>query len=93
MMAKRSAEEYEAMAAEFENGDYAVVGPIEVGPELLMGRPAGGSRGGKSPVRTVRLPAELDARLTAYADEAETTPSDVLRRAVVEYLARHPLGA
>ncbi|MET9212219.1 MULTISPECIES: CopG family ribbon-helix-helix protein [unclassified Nocardia] len=92
-MAKRSAEEYEAMAAEFEHGDYAVVGPIEAGPELTMGRPIGGARGGKSPVRTVRLPAELDARLAAYADQAETTPSDVLRRAVAEYLARHPLSA
>lgn len=92
-MAKRSAEEYEAMAAEFQSGDYAVVGPIEVGPELAMGRPVGGARGGSSPVRTVRLPAELDARLAAYAEEAETTPSDILRRAVVEYLARHPLSA
>ncbi|MFD6389279.1 ribbon-helix-helix protein, CopG family [Nocardia sp. NPDC055029] len=81
------------MAAEFENGDYAVVGPIEVGPELVMGRPVGGTRGGNSPVRTVRLPAELDARLAAYADAAETTPSDILRRAVAEYLASHPLSA
>ncbi|WP_336087661.1 hypothetical protein [Nocardia sp. SSK8] len=41
MMAKRSAEEYEAMAAEFEDGDYAAIGPIEAGPELPMGRPVG----------------------------------------------------
>ncbi len=40
-MAKRSAEEYDAIAAEFENGDYAVVGPIEVGPELMVGREGG----------------------------------------------------
>ncbi len=92
-MTKRSADEYAELAADFENGDYAVVGPVEVGPGLSLGRPAGAERRGNSPVRTVRLPTELDERLAAYAAETETTPSDVLRRAVAEYLARHPLSA
>ena len=41
----------------------------------------------------LRLPHELDARLTEYATGADSTPSDVLRQAVVEYMDRHPLGA
>ncbi|GAA4393495.1 CopG family transcriptional regulator [Tsukamurella soli] len=46
---------------------------------------------GRSPARTVRLPDAIDHRLAEYADDAGTTPSDILRRAVVEYMNRHPI--
>lgn len=90
----RSAERYEAMADAVEAGEFRPVPGTLSGPLLKMGRPAADEAGrGKSPVRTVRLPHELDAQLAAYADGAHSTPSDVMRQAVAEYLDRHPLGA
>ncbi|MFF1555776.1 hypothetical protein ACFVX3_32670 [Rhodococcus erythropolis] len=69
--------------------------PGAVGEPLLRrGRPAGAEAGrGRSPIRAVRLPQDLDERLTEYAHSADSTPSDVLRQAVVEYMDRHPLDA
>lgn len=82
------------MADDVERGDYRPVPGTLDGPLLRMGRPAASEAGrGKSPVRTVRLPRHLDERLTKYADSAGSTPSDVLRQAVVEYMDRHPLEA
>ncbi len=92
-MTKRSAEDYAEMSRRVESGEFAVSGPLELGSTLRMGRPVGGKRRGKSPSRTVRLPSDLDGRLAAYADETHTTPSEVVRRAVDEYLSRHPQGA
>ncbi|WP_407695095.1 CopG family ribbon-helix-helix protein [Mycolicibacter icosiumassiliensis] len=45
-------------------------------------------RRGSSPARTVRLPAELSRRLDAYTSAEHTTPSEVMRRALDEYLGR-----
>lgn len=87
-MAKRSAEDYAAMSTEVESGDYRVSGTVEPGSTLRMGRPSGGERRGISPSRTVRLPAELDGRLVAYADHEQVKPSEILRRALDEYLSR-----
>jgi hypothetical protein len=47
------------------------------------------SPGDKSPVRQVRLPRALDADLIAYAKSIHRKPSEVLREALVEYLAIH----
>lgn len=85
---------YEALADAVERGEFTPVPGTLSGPLLKMGRPAAAAaRRGKSPVRTLRLPHELDERLTEYAGAADSTPSDVLRQAVVEYMDRHPLGA
>lgn len=88
-MARRSVEDYAAMSAAVESGAYALEGPLEVGASLRMGRPVGGQRLGASPSRTVRMPAELNRRLEVYAEAAHTSPSEVLRRALDEYLNRH----
>ena len=88
-MVKRNAEDYAAMSAAVESGAYTVQGPLEMGTSLRMGRPVGGRRPGASPSRTIRMPAELDQRLVVYAEAAHTSPSEVLRRALEEYLSRH----
>jgi hypothetical protein len=49
----------------------------------------GGSAGHRSPQVTFRLPSELRARAEAQAREEGTKVSDVARRALEEYLARH----
>jgi hypothetical protein len=91
-MARRSKEDYAAMSRAVEDGDYIVGGPLELGASLAMGRPIGGRRGGVSPTRTVRLSTELDGRLEAYVVASHTSPSEVLRRALDEYLKRHAMG-
>lgn len=90
-MAKRSIEDYAAMNADVEAGDYTVSGPIEAGSSLRMGRPSGSARRGASPTRTVRLAAELDNRLVEYAEHTRVSPSEIMRRALDDYLRR--LGA
>ncbi|MBS9534123.1 ribbon-helix-helix protein, CopG family [Mycobacterium sp. M1] len=90
-MPKRTADDYAKMSAEVESGDYTVRGPIESGTTLRMGRPVGDSRRGASPTRTVRLAAELDARLAEYAEHTHLSPSEIMRRALDDYLRR--LGA
>jgi hypothetical protein len=86
--AKRSANDYAEMSRAVESGDYTVAGPLEMGSTLRMGRPVGESRRGSSPTRTIRLSAELNKRLDAYVSAEHTTPSEVMRRALDEYLAR-----
>ena len=63
-----------------------MTGPLEMGSTLRMGRPVGEGRRGSSPTRTIRLPAELNRRLDAYTSAEHTTPSEVMRRALDEYL-------
>jgi hypothetical protein len=64
------------------------------GTDLLVravGRPPlnpGAPRGHRARSRSLRLPGELDAQLVAVADAEGGRPSDVLRRALEEYLER-----
>lgn len=46
------------------------------------------SEKGSSPSRSVRLPADMDAQLLAVASKAHTKPSEIIRRALGEYLAK-----
>jgi hypothetical protein len=48
--------------------------------------------GDKSPVRQVRFPRSLDADLVAFAEHSNTTPSEVVRDAVREYLEAHRIA-
>jgi hypothetical protein len=45
--------------------------------------------GQHSPVRQVRLPAEVNDQLAALAEAQHRRPSDVIRAALAEYLAAH----
>lgn len=92
MAKKRSPEDYSAMGRAVENGEYTVDGRLELGTSLQMGRPVGGQRRGASPTRTVRLSTELEKRLEAYVSASHSSPSDVIRRALDEYLKRHATG-
>lgn len=88
-MVKRSEEDYAEMSRAVEAGDYNVPGTMHTGATLRMGRPLGGGRkGGSSPARTIRLPADMDARLQSFAEAHHSTPSDVMRRALDDYLQR-----
>lgn len=49
--------------------------------------------GQHSPVRQVRLPADLNDQLTAVAAAEHRRPSDVIRSALAEYLAGHAPSA
>jgi hypothetical protein len=65
--------------------------------EAAMGSPAAVRRAvgkpslsdkGSSPSRSVRLPADMDAQLVALAQHVHMKPSEVIRRALGEYLAK-----
>lgn len=45
--------------------------------------------GQHSPVRQVRLPAEVNDQLTALAHAEQRSPSEVIRAALAEYFAAH----
>lgn len=88
-----SSADYENMADDYEAHPVRgteIVGPVELGTTVLRkGRPAG-FRKGKTPGHSVRLPAALGERLAARAEFEQASQSEVIRRAVAEYLDRHP---
>ncbi|MFW0792443.1 ribbon-helix-helix domain-containing protein [Gordonia sp. CPCC 205515] len=92
-MMERSVEEYEEMARAAMDGEFTPSGPPEDGSTLVMGRPRKGAEEGVSPVRAVRFPQQLLDDLERYAAETHTTTSEVVRRAAIEYLARHQESA
>ncbi|GAA5066903.1 ribbon-helix-helix protein, CopG family [Nocardia callitridis] len=99
MSRKKEAPRTRLTVADYErmSDDYAanpvrgteVVGPVEVGMTVLRkGRPAG-IRKGKTPGYSVRLPDTLSQRLADQAVREDAPQSEVIRRAVSEYLERH----
>jgi len=58
--------------------------------DRAMGRPNlnGTMTSGKSPVRHVRLPIELDSQLTLRAETEHRSPSELMREAITDYLSR-----
>lgn len=58
--------------------------------EAALGRPSlnGQAGTGKSPVRHVRLPSDLDALLIQRAAAEERKPSEVVREALASYLKK-----
>lgn len=77
----------------------ALRGPAaaEHGRELLEratgGRPSidpNARPGQHSPVRQVRLPADVNDQLAAIAQAEHRSPSDVIRTALTDYMAAHP---
>lgn len=58
--------------------------------DRAMGRPSvdGTMTAGKSPVRQVRLPRELDALLAERAELEHRKPSEVMREALALYLRK-----
>lgn len=48
--------------------------------------------GEHSPVRQVRLPAEVNEQLTALAQAEHRSPSDVIRAALTDYIAAHTVS-
>ena len=94
-MTRRPPEEYEAMADEFEAEPIIVNGPVEQGPgafvKLKDGRPVGRREpSGPTPSVSVRFPAKLRERLDERAAIEQAPAAEVIRRAVAEYLDRHP---
>lgn len=63
--------------------------------ERALGRPSidpHARPGQHSPVRQVRLPAEVNDQLAAVAAAEHRRPSDVIRAALTDYLATHTAG-
>lgn len=75
-----------AAAAEFGRAtiERALGGRPSIDPQARPGQ--------HSPVRQVRLPAELNEQLTAVAAAEHRRPSDVIRTALTDYLTTHAAG-
>jgi hypothetical protein len=69
--------------------DTEVVGPVEVGMTVLRRGRSAGIRRGKTLGYSVRLPDGSSERLAAQAEREDASQSEVIRRAVSEYLDRH----
>ncbi|MFT4086160.1 MAG: CopG family transcriptional regulator [Gordonia sp. (in: high G+C Gram-positive bacteria)] len=94
--------DYAAMADDYAANPLRAdetAGPVEINPDhpdvnvtvLRTGRPAGGgSPRGRTPTTSVRLPADIKTRLDARAADEAVKPAEIIRRALVEYLDRHP---
>ncbi len=91
-MVKRSPKDYDEMSRAVESGEYTVRSPLEVGATLRMGRPTKGTPPtGKTPVLPIRLPRALRAEIEHRVEVGESdSASELIRRAVIEYLERHP---
>lgn len=91
-MVKRTAKDYEEMSRAVESGEYAVRGPAELGATLQFGRPIKGTEpAGNTPALPVRLPRMLRAEIDRRVEIGESeSASHLIRRAVIEYLERHP---
>lgn len=95
MSNRRSDAEYAELQTAFEAGDWHPIGePTEgVGSRITLkgGRPAGRkSPAGNTPTTSVRLPADIKASLDRQADIENVKPAEIIRRAIVEYIDRHP---
>jgi hypothetical protein len=66
---------------------------LDVNPAFLrMGRPAKGAAAkGKTPVISVRLPDAIRTELVRRAEDGGSSPSELIRQAVVEFLVNHPV--
>ena len=91
----RNDDDYAAMA-----DDYATTPPtadeviaVEVNPAALgMGRPrTGAGKGGNTPSMSIRFPDTMRAAIHRRARADAVHDADIIRRAVDEYLHRHPL--
>lgn len=94
-MPKRTAAEYAAMADEFELNPPKADGPVELGAGAFVkpkdGRPVGRREpAGVTPTVSVRFPAKLREQLDKRAVVEHAPAAEVIRRAVAEYLDRHP---
>jgi len=69
--------------------DYVDAAVADVHEKVARGRPSLSAAGHRSPQVTFRLPSELRDRAEAQARQEGTKVSDVARRALEEYLARH----
>lgn len=56
-------------------------------PQRTSAEAASRIGGGRRVARSVRLSPEIDAELQACASDNSTTPSEIIRRALVEYMA------
>lgn len=85
---RRTAADYEAAADSYEaepiRADEVI--SIEVNPAALRERTAD-----EPPLLVVQLPDEIRDELIRRARAEGTNTSELIRRAVVEYLANHPL--
>jgi anti-sigma factor RsiW len=85
--------EYAEMSADYAaktpTADEVVSGHVNAA-FLRKGRPTEGAAPGKTRGFTVRLPDPIRVELTVRARAEGASPSELIRRAVVEYIENHP---
>lgn len=93
-MTKRTPKDYEEMSRAVEAGDYTIRSPMELGATLRKGRPTKGTpAAGNTPVLAIRLPEPIRIEVEHRVKAGESgSASELIRRAVVEYLERHPVN-
>ncbi|WP_027020246.1 ribbon-helix-helix protein, CopG family [Corynebacterium sputi] len=84
----RTPDDYAAMAAEFERGDYDPIGPANVNSEYRKGRPRKGDSRNSHPI-SLRLNEQDVERLESYLLQSRRERSEVLREAISQYLTEH----
>jgi hypothetical protein len=89
-------EEYAEMAADYEAHPPTAdeVRSIEINPAILrMGRPRKGAKStGKTPPLAIRLPEPIRIEIAHRVKAGESSSeSELVRKAVVEYIERHPI--
>ena len=92
---RRTDAEYAELQADIEAGAWLPVSePVAgTGAQVVLkgGRPAGRKLpSGNTPTTSVRLPVDIKARLNDRAAAEDVKPAEIIRRALVEYLDRHP---
>lgn len=93
-MARLTDTEYESLADSYAADpprSEEITGPVELYPERMRnGRPPGSRGRGNTPAISVRFPADLRRALDGKAAAEGTPVAEVIRRAVAEYITRHP---
>jgi hypothetical protein len=90
---RRTADDYAAASAAWDDGPPTTLRSIEIGPALRMGRPAKDApSAGKTPGMTVRLPdpIRIEVRHRVKDRHEAASESELVRLALVEYFERHP---
>ena len=85
--------EYEKLSHSYAEEPLAtdeVAGESVIGAAVLRkGRPVGERKRGETPVRSLRLPIEMERRLIDIATAEGVDASVAIRTAIAEYIDRH----
>jgi hypothetical protein len=94
---KPTSVEYERLSRSYADEPLTideVAGESAVGTTVLRkGRPVGDRKKGVTPVRSLRLPVDMEQRLIEIAKAEGVDASVAIRTAILEYIDRHSSDA